>query len=296
VQKLKTAGLTLCYDIAGEGNSVDLLLISGIGTQMLWWKDSFVAALADRGFRVIRMDNRDTGLSDGFEKSGIPDIQSMMADRAAGRKLSPPYRLDDMADDCADLLTALGVSAAHVVGGSMGGMIAQLLAILHPERVLSLTSIMSGTGNPALPGAAPQAQAVLLRPRVSPETDREGWLEASVSGALVLGSPGYPEDPADLRAAAEASLDRAYRPTGFLRHYAAVMAAPDRRPLLKDLRLPVTVIHGADDPLVRPEGGRDTAAAIPGAQYHEIPGMGHNIPQALEGHIADLIAETAARA
>lgn len=296
MQKLKTAGLTLCYDIAGEGNSVDLLLISGIGTQMLWWKDSFVAALADRGFRVIRMDNRDTGLSDGFEKSGIPDIQSMMADRAAGRKLSPPYRLDDMADDCADLLTALGVSAAHVVGGSMGGMIAQLLAILHPERVLSLTSIMSGTGNPALPGAAPQAQAVLLRPRVSPETDREGWLEASVSGALVLGSPGYPEDPADLRAAAEASLDRAYRPTGFLRHYAAVMAAPDRRPLLKDLRLPVTVIHGADDPLVRPEGGRDTAAAIPGAQYHEIPGMGHNIPQALEGHIADLIAETAARA
>lgn len=296
MQRVKTAGLTLCYDIAGAGNPTNLLLISGIGTQMLWWKDSFVKTLADRGFRVIRLDNRDTGLSDGFEKSGIPDIQSMMADRAAGRALAPPYRLDDMADDCADLLTALGINATHVAGGSMGGMIAQLLAIRHPERVLSLTSIMSGTGNPALPGATPQAQAVLLRPRLSPETDREGWLEASVSGALILGSPGYPEDPADLRAASEASLDRAYRPSGFLRHYAAVMAAPDRRPLLKDLRLPVTVIHGADDPLVRPEGGRDTAAAIPGALYHEIPGMGHNIPQALEAQIADLIAETAARA
>lgn len=213
-----------------------------------------------------------------------------------GEPLSPPYRLEDMADDAAGLLDALEIDRAHVVGASMGGMIAQLVAIHHPGRVASLTSIMSTTGNPALPRAAPEVQGLLTRRRPSPVTDREAYLDEAVASAQALGSPAWPDYPDWLRARSAASLDRAYRPAGMARHYAAILAAPDRRSGLAGLTVPCTVIHGAEDPLVLPQGGRDTAASIPGARLEEIAGMGHNIPQALEGWIADLIAETVARA
>ncbi|MEO4001998.1 alpha/beta hydrolase [Mesorhizobium sp. CAU 1732] len=294
--RLQTGEFSLHYEISGEGNRQDIVLISGIGTQLTWWSESFVAALTDRGFRVIRADNRDVGHSDGYDHLGIPNIQSMISDRIAGRPLHPPYRLEDMASDICALIGGLGIERAHIVGGSMGGMIAQLFALNHPEKVASLVSIMSTTGNPALPAATPAAQAVLLRARPSPQADREAYLQAAVESALVLGSPAYPEDTGKLRANAEATLDRAYRPAGFARHYAAIISSTDRRDRLQGLNLPVAVIHGGEDPLVRPEAGRDTAANIPGAEYVEFEGMGHNIPTALEGEIADVIARTAARA
>lgn len=296
VPRLKIGDFSLHYEIEGEEKSSDLILISGIGTQLIWWSESFVAALADRGFRVIRLDNRDVGYSDGHDHLGIPDIQSMISDRVAGLPLHPPYRLEDMASDTAALLCGLGVERAHVVGGSMGGMIAQLMALDHPGKVASLVSIMSTTGNPGLPAATPAAQSVLFRPRMSPQADREAYLQASVDAAQVLGSPTYPECSEKLRANAAAALDRAYRPAGFVRHYAAIISARDRRERLKGLNLPATVIHGGADPLIRPEAGRDTAANIPNAEYIEFQGMGHNIPTALEGEIADAIARTAARA
>lgn len=294
--KIQIGELSLHYEISGQHNAKNIVLISGIGTQLTWWSESFVAALTDRGFRVVRVDNRDVGLSGGYDQLGIPDIQSMISDRIAGRPLSPPYRLEDMASDISALIGGLSLERAHIVGGSMGGMIAQILSLNHPNKVASLVSIMSTTGNPALPAATPAAQAVLSRPRPSPQADREAYLRASIESALILGSPAYPEDAARLRANAEATLDRAYRPAGFARHYAAIISATDRRDRLQGLDLPVAVIHGGDDPLVRPEAGRDTAANIPGAEYVEFEGMGHNIPTALEGEIADVIARTAARA
>ncbi|WP_127108255.1 alpha/beta hydrolase [Pararhodobacter zhoushanensis] len=288
-------GITLYFEEDGRKEAPALLLLSGIGTQLTYWSDSFVAALVARDLRVIRPDHRDTGKSENFDSHGIPDIQSMIAAKSQGKALNPPYRLDDMAADMAGLLDTLGIETAHVAGASMGGMIAQLIAINHPHKVASLTSIMSTTGNPALPRPAPEAQGLLTRRRPSPLSDREAYLDEAVTSAQALGSPAYPEDPAYLRARSAASLDRAFRPAGMMRHYAAILAAPDRRAGLARLSVPCTVIHGLSDPLVLPEGGRDTAANIPGAHLVEIEGMGHNIPTALEGRIADLIAQTVAR-
>lgn len=294
--KLPIGDFSLHYEVSGAYSARNLILISGIGAQLIWWSEGFVAKLTDCGFRVIRVDNRDVGHSDCCDHLGIPNLQSMISDRIAGRPLNPPYRLEDMASDISALIGGLGLERAHIVGGSMGGMIAQVLSLNHPAKVASLVSIMSTTGNPALPAATPAAQAVLFRHRPSPHDDREAYLQAAVEGARVLGSPGYPEDADKLRANAEATLDRAYRPAGFARHYAAIISATDRRDRLKNLNLPAAVIHGAEDPLVRPEAGRDTAANIPGAEYVEFEGMGHNIPTALEGEIADVISRTAARA
>jgi len=292
----KANGITLYFEADGAVEAPPALLLSGIGTQLTFWSDSFVAALVARGLRVIRPDHRDTGKSENFDSKGIPDIQSMLADKMKGVPLTPPYRLDDMAADMAALLDALGIGKAHVVGASMGGMIAQLVAINHPGKVASLTSIMSTTGNPALPRAAPEVQGLLTRRRPSPQTQREAYLDEAVKSAQALGSPGFPDDPDYLRKRSAASLDRAYRPAGMARHYAAILAAPDRREMLARLTVPCAVIHGIDDPLVLPEAGRDTAASIPGAILTEIEGMGHNIPVALEGRIADIIAENVARA
>lgn len=289
-------GISIYFEDDGQRNSAPLLLLSGIGTQLTYWSDSFVAALVTRGLRVIRPDHRDTGKSENFDSKGIPDIQSMLAAKAKGAPLTPPYTLDDMAADMAGLLEALGIGQAHVAGASMGGMIAQLVAINHPGKAASLTSIMSTTGNPGLPRPAPEAQGLLTRRRPSPQTDREAYLDEAVKTAQALGSPGFPEDPAYLRQRSAVSLARAYRPAGMARHYAAILAASDRRERLARLSLPCAVIHGTDDPLVLPEAGRDTAANIPGARLTEIAGMGHNIPTALEGRIADIIAETATRA
>ena len=289
----KANGVTIYYEVSGNADNKPVLLLPGVGQQMTRWSGSLVDHLVTAGFRVIRMDNRDAGLAGTNAPDTYPDIAALVQAKMAGQPLDVPYHLRDMADDAAALLTDLDITAAHVVGMSMGGMIAQLLAIHHPDRVLSLTSIMSTTANPALPRAKPEAQAVLGGRRISPMDDREAYLTQSVANARILGSPAYPEPEAEIRAKSAIDVDRAYRPDGFLRQYAAIIAAENRRPLLAQLSVPALVIHGTDDPLVPVEAGRDTAASIPGARMLEIPGMGHNIPAALEATISVAIAELA---
>lgn len=282
-------GVTLYYEEAGAASGKPIVLISGLGTQLTRWSEPFVQRLAQRGYRVIRLDNRDAGLSESFDAAGVPDLKAVLSAKAAGQSPDVPYMLDDMADDVAALLTALDIPRAHVVGSSMGGMIAQLLAIRHPARVITLTSIMSTTGNPELPRATAQAQEALTRPRPDPAQAREAYLDDNVLAAQIIGSPAYPVSVPTLRARVAADLDRAYRPAGFVRQYAAILAAPDRRPALRTLHVPTLVIHGSDDPLVPIEAGRDTAAAVPGARLLEIPGMGHDLPDAVHAALVDAI-------
>lgn len=287
-------GIELEYESAGDPDSPVVLMIMGLGTQMTRWPPSLVDTLVARGYRVIRFDNRDVGLSTRMESAGAPDMAAVMqAIRTGG---APPiaYGLNDMAEDAVGLLDALGVERAHIVGVSMGGMIAQLIAALHPERVISLTSIMSTSGNPAMPRASDEALAVLGAPRPA-DDDVDAIIERAVHGGAVLGSPAYPVDPEVRRAAALADYRRAYYPLGAARHVAAIAAGGDRRPLLRGIATPTLVIHGSDDPLVRVEAGRDTAQNIPGAVMIEMPGMGHDLPEPLIPVIADAITEIARR-
>tara|TARA_R110002124_G_scaffold149801_2_gene315994 strand:+ start:3197 stop:4087 length:891 start_codon:yes stop_codon:yes gene_type:complete len=271
-------GIDIWYDVTGPDDGKPLLLISGVGTQSTRWPDAFVQRLLSRGYRVIRMDNRDIGLSQKFTDHGAPDFRQVMADKADGKVPDIPYTLSDMAADGIALLDHLEIAKAHVCGFSMGGMIVQLMAIEHPERVSSVTSIMSNSGNPDLPTGTPEAAAVLTRPRPDAKVDREGYIQSRLDTDHAIGSPAYPVPDEQLRAAAEADLERSYHPTGFARQYAAVLATYDRRSELRKLTMPVVVIHGVDDPLVPIEGGRDTAANCPDARMIEIPGMGHDLP------------------
>lgn len=288
-------GINIHYEVSGASTDKPIVLISGVGTQLTRWNEAFVQALVDEGFHVIRLDNRDIGLSDGHDAAGVPDYRQVLAAKSRGEPAAVPYTLDDMADDVAALLDHLSIERAHVVGSSMGGMIAQLVAVRHPSRTASLTSIMSTSGNPDIPKATDAASQALTLRSADPRENREAFLDEAVVRAQVIGSPGYPEDAAELRARAAEDLDRSFRPEGFARQYAAILAAPDRRPALRELRLPTLVVHGADDPLVRVEGGRDTAASVPGARLLEIPGMGHNIPTALNAPIVAAITALAAR-
>jgi pimeloyl-ACP methyl ester carboxylesterase len=287
-------GLRFEYDVTGEGEP--LLLIMGLGGQMTLWRDAFVQKLAARGYRVIRFDNRDIGLSEKLDYLGPPDMGRALEAYGAGGLAEAAYTLSNMADDAAAILTALGIEKAHIVGASMGGMIAQLVAADHPHKTLSLTSIMSTTGNRSLPPAKPEAMAVLGRPAPDPRTDMEGYLASSVAASKVIGSPGYPADEADQRAFAKANAERSYYPVGFQRQYVAVLASPDRREKLEGIRVPTLVIHGEADPLVPIEGGQDTAANIPGAELLTIPGMGHDLPPALYDTLVEAIDKVAKRA
>lgn len=284
-------GIEIEWDERGDAGDPAVLLIMGLGAQMTRWTDAFMTPLAARGFRVIRFDNRDVGLSTKLEAGGIPDLAKVGMALATGGKPDVPYTLDDMAADAVALLDAIGIDKAHIVGASMGGMIAQLVAANHPERVLSLTSIMSSTGNPALPRATAEANAVLMsRPQ---GTDIDSLVAHGVKSAKVVGSPGYPTDDAVLAERARADLTRMMYPQGFARQLAAIWANGDRRERLAGITAPTLVIHGADDPLVPVEAGRDTAASIPGARLIEIAGMGHDLPEALIGQVTRLIADHA---
>ncbi len=277
-------GITLEYDTFGRASDAPLLLVMGLGAQMVLWDEEFCDALAQQGHYVVRFDNRDVGLSTKFDHAGIPDVIKLMqpgADRSG-----VPYTLDDMADDAAGLLEALRIESAHVVGASMGGMIAQTIAYRHAPKTRSLVSIMSSTGNPALPPAKPEAMAVLITPR---PLDREGNIEASLKASAVVGSPSFPQDPARLRERAGMMFDRSFTPLGTARQMAAIFAHGNRVPRLAAITAPTLVIHGLADPLVPVEGGRDTAKSIPGAQLLEIEGMGHDLPPGLWARIADAI-------
>jgi len=293
--RIKANGIELEYVIDGAPDARPLLAIMGLGAQLIRWPQAFVDKLAARDFRVIRFDNRDIGLSEKLDAAGRPDLPAIMAARAAGQKPPVAYTLDDMAADAAGLLDALGVDKAHIVGASMGGMIAQLVAADHPHKTLSLTSIFSTTGHPDLPPATPEAMARLTLTAPDPRTDLEAYVAHSIASSRVMGSPGYPATDEALRAEAIATAQRSYHPVGFARQYAAIVASGHRRDRVRKITAPTTVIHGIDDPLVPVEGGRDTAANIPGAILIEIPGMGHDIPAALHDQIIDAIAANAAR-
>lgn len=288
-------GIRLEYESHGDPAAEPILLIMGLGAQMTRWPDGFIDRLVDRGHRVIRYDNRDVGLSEKIEHAGAPDIPAMLEALAAGRKPPVAYTLDEMAADAVGLLDALEVGKAHIVGASMGGMIAQLVAADYPERVLSLTSIMSNTGNPGLPRPKPEAIAVLNNRGPDPTQDLEGFLAHSYASSKAIGSPAYPTDEASHRERTLAEFRRSFYPVGFSRQYAGVMASPDRRPKLGGIAAPTVVVHGVDDALVPVEGGRDTAANIPGAELHEIPGMGHDIPSPLYDAIVGSIMRAVER-
>ncbi len=292
--KANNDGVEIEWDERGDAADPAVLLIMGLGGQMTRWSEEFMAALVAHGFRTIRFDNRDVGLSTKFDAAGLPDLMKVGAAVMIGGKPDIAYTLEHMAADAVAVLDAAGVDRAHVVGASMGGMIAQLVATEHPERVLTLTSIMSSTGNPALPRATAEANAVLMtRPAGA---DMDSLIAHGVKSARVIGSPGYPTDEAILAGRIRSDAERSHYPPGFARQMAAIMGNGDRRPRLAKITAPTLVIHGADDPLVPVAAGRDTAASIPGARLEEIPGMGHDLPVALIGPITDLIAAHARQA
>lgn len=278
-------------DERGEGEP--LVLVMGVGAQLVLWDERFCDALAGRGFRVVRFDNRDCGLSTHLSAAGVPDVRRLMARWFLGLPVTAPYTIADMADDLAGLLDALALPSAHVVGLSMGGMIAQSLAIRHPGRVRSLTSIMSGPGDRLTSIGTPRAVAALLRP---PARDRDEAARRTVEIFRVIGSPGYPLDEGRLADVGARSFDRSSDPAGMARQMAAMFASGSRRAALQAVRAPSLVIHGAADPLLRPAAGRATARAIPGARLLIIPGMGHDLPRPAWPQIIDAIAEVAARA
>jgi pimeloyl-ACP methyl ester carboxylesterase len=276
-------GIELAYERFGDAGGPPLLLIMGLATQMLGWPDEFCAQLAGRELFVVRFDNRDIGLSTHLYDAPPANVPAALM----GATSSASYTLSDMARDAVGLLDRLGVESAHVVGASMGGMIAQTLAIEHPARVRSLTSIMSTTGDPRVGGASGEALGVLLAP---PARDRAEAIERTVATYRVIGSPGYELDEAALRQRAGLSFDRGYDPAGVGRQLVAILASGDRTAGLRRLRLPALVIHGSDDPLVSASGGRATAAAIPDAELVELDGMGHDLPRALWPEIVERIA------
>ena len=281
--------MEIAYESFGDRERPTILLVMGLGVQMLGWDEEFCAMLAGRGYHVVRYDNRDVGRSTWIEGAPEPDLMAAMA----GDLSSARYTLTDMATDAAGLLDALAVEAAHVVGVSMGGMIAQTLAIEHPERVLSLTSIMSTTGDPDVGQPTPAAMQTLL---TRPPADRDGFGDASVAVYKTIGSPGFEFDDASVRERALASFDRGYNPVGVGRQLIGILASGDRTAKLRELDVPALVIHGADDPLIGRSGGEATAAAIPGAKLELIEGMGHDLPRELWPRYVDLIVENAERA
>lgn len=281
-------GITLEVERYGDETAPPLLLIMGLGAQLTLWPMELVEALVGRGYHVIRYDNRDIGLSHKFDAAGVPEIPAIIGAMMTGQAPDVPYTLTDMAADAAALLDALGIEHAHVVGGSMGGMIAQLVAANHPEKVRTLTSIFSTTGNRDLPPAKPEAMAALLgRPL---DGDLETLVQFGIQTARAIGSPGYPAPEARLRANITRDIQRSFYPQGLARQFAAIVADGDRRERLKSVSAPTLVIHGQDDPLVPVEGGHDTAASIAGAKLHTIPGMGHDLPLELVDEIAGAIA------
>jgi pimeloyl-ACP methyl ester carboxylesterase len=282
-------GVEIAYETFGDPADETMLLIMGLGVQMLGWDEELCRMLAGRGYRVVRFDNRDVGHSTKVHGGPRPDVMAAIA----GDVSSASYLLEDMADDCAALLDELGVERAHLVGASQGGMIAQTVAIRHPERVLSLTSIMSTTGDRAVGQPHPEAIPALL---TRPPGDRAGFIDFVVGAWKVIGSPGFEADEEALRARAGASFDRGIFPDGTGRQLLAIVASGDRSEGLRRLDVPTTVIHGTDDILVDVSGGKATAAAIPGARLELIEGMGHDMPRQLWPRLVDLITENAERA
>jgi pimeloyl-ACP methyl ester carboxylesterase len=285
-------GIDIEYESFGRDSDPVILLIMGLAAQLVFWPESLCAGLAAKGFRVVRFDNRDIGKSTHLASLPTPDFRAVMADLAAGKTTDVPYRLEDMAKDAVGLLDALGVERAHIAGSSMGGMIAQVVAINHPERTKSLISMNSTTGRRDLPPGDPEAIAILAQPPKS--ADREDLIEASILVQRTLLGPGFGVSEAELRRTAERRTDRAlYDPAGIERQWAAVVAASPRNGGLKTVRRPALVIHGDADPLFPVATAKDTAESIPGAQLIIVPGLGHSWPESSAGvalkHVGDFV-------
>jgi pimeloyl-ACP methyl ester carboxylesterase len=273
--RIKANGLNFEYETFGDRRHPALLLIMGFSAQMTMWPQALCSGLADAGYHVIRFDNRDIGLTDKLDHLGEVNVMEAFMKAATGQPIEAPYRLDDFAADSVAILDALGVERAHIVGASMGGMIAQLVAVNHPGKALSLTSIMSTTGRRDLPPSSPEAMAVLTQPA---PVEREARIAHTMKVWRIIGSKHpYAADDEELREVAIGIVDRApYHPPGIARQLVGILASPPRHEMLRNVKLPALVIHGADDPLVNVEGGRDTAASIPGARLRIIEGMGHD--------------------
>ncbi|MEO0550277.1 MAG: alpha/beta hydrolase [Pseudomonadota bacterium] len=270
-------GVSIAYESHGEDNAPAILLIMGLGAQLTMWPDQLIKDLVAAGFRAITFDNRDIGLSHKHEGAKAPKPIPQMLAKRIGITLKTPYRLSDMAADANGLMEALGIDAAHVVGVSMGGMIAQHLAALYPQRVSSVTAIMTTTGNPKLPRPGREVFEAMIRRGPPPET-REGRIDASVATFGVIGTPGEDHDTNGMRDRITASYDRNYDPAGLARQMAGIIASGDFRKMTRRIKAPTLIIHGSADPLVPVEGGMDIAKLVPGAQLEVIEGMGHDMP------------------
>ncbi|MFX1327262.1 MAG: alpha/beta fold hydrolase [Promethearchaeota archaeon] len=291
--KVKANNIEIEYDTFGDPSLKPLLMIMGLGAQMIRWDVELCEKLVESGFYVIRFDNRDVGLSTKFDQAGEPDLMKMFMAVQKGEKIEAVYTLNDMADDAVGLLDALNIDKAHICGASMGGMIAQVIAYRHPSRVLSLTSIMSSTGNPDLPQPKPQALQVLLKP---PPEGREAIIEDGVNRMRIIHGSGFPFDEKKARESVAAAYDRSnYRP-GYSRQLAAILATGNRKSALASIKVPTLVIHGGDDPLVSVEGGTETAEAIPGAELLIIEGMGHSLPIEVWSRLIDAFIKNTSKA
>ena len=285
-QIIRANGIDICYEIFGDANAEPLLLIMGLGAQMIHWDDDFCRQLAARGFRVVRFDNRDIGKSSHMSGGKRLTPLELLKLRFLKIPVAAPYKLSDMAQDTIGLMDKLGIKSAHVVGASMGGMIAQEIAITFPERVRSLTSIMSTTGNPKVPPPTREAAAVLMAP---PPATKEEYFARFAQTWKVLRNGSFPEDEALDPARARRTYERGLNPPGVGRQLRAILASGSRKARLRSVKAPTLVIHGTVDPLVNPEGGKDTAASIPGAKLVMIEGMGHALPIPMWPEIIDAI-------
>jgi len=282
----KANGIEIVYDMFGNPDKPPVLLIVGLGQQMIAWDEEFCAQIAARGYRVIRFDNRDTGLSTKLDEAGVPNMAVVFEAMVEGKPVDSPYSLLDMADDAVGLLDTLGIESAHVVGESMGGMIAQRMVIHHADRVRTLTSIMSSTGEPGLPPPTPEAMDILAN---RPPTDREGYIEDYVERWRVLNGQGLPYDEEASRELATRTFDRGLNLPGFARQLTAIIADGSRKQTLKSVTVPTLVIHGDADPLVPVECGIDTANSVPGSELLVIEGMGHTFPRQVWAQVIDAI-------
>jgi pimeloyl-ACP methyl ester carboxylesterase len=288
VARAKANGIEIEYETFGKKADPALLLIMGLGAQLTLWPTSFCEGLASNGFFVVRYDNRDCGLSSDFGAWGLPNIPEALRNAMSGKKVEAPYLVSDMAADGTGLLDALGIDRAHIVGGSMGGMIAQTIAGLAPQRTRTLVSIFSTSGRPGLPLGKPEALAMLTAQPPGPA--REQLIAHGMKVRAAIGSPGYPAAEEALRAVVALNVDRRWYPEGAARQYLAIIASGNRVELLKTVKAPTLVLHGEEDPLLPVECGRDVARLVPGAEIQTYPGWGHDMPEALVPTLVERIA------
>ncbi len=286
--KVEANGLELEYEEFGLSDSPVVIHIMGFASQLIRWPDSFAEGMAAKGYRFIRFDNRDIGLSQKLPELGIPNIPELMQKVMAGQTIEAPYTLDDMADDIAGMMDSLGIEKAHIMGESMGGMIAQIFAFRHAARTISLTSVMSTSSRPHLPQATPEASAVLMTRPLDPY-DRDEAIKIGTHARMVLAGPGFNPGEDYQRAEAEKSFERSIYPEGPVRQMAATMASREREELLKAIERPTLVLHGRDDPLIPLAGGEDTAFLIPGAELKVIDGMSHAVEPVLVPILLDAV-------